>query len=309
MVSEIDRVNKLLSVDKVDYKHCIDDIDHNETIDGVKAAIRFHYVKFDANGQPMLSALAETLYDYIIHYCVSSRNRDDSLTPVQAARLTKEARKLFIHPEATEDDPDQTGEAGEMLLYFLVESILDAPQVVSKMELKTNQKKEIHGSDGIHMKWCKKDEVVDVFFGEAKIHQSLSGALGSAFKSISVFHDEGMYKHELLMVTKHFKYADEEIQKEVKKFIVRGEPSADVRINHACLIGYNWEKYKKLIDGNVDNIEDEFKNAFKEDAPQIVKLLNNRFNSFNKKHLKFDFFFVPFVHVQDFRNAFNEALD
>jgi hypothetical protein len=190
-----------------------------------------------------------------------------------------------------------------------VESILEAPQVVSKMELKTSQNKEIHGSDGIHMKWCENDGVVDMYFGEAKIHQSLSGALGSAFKSISGFHDEGMYKHELLMVTKHFKYADEPIQNEVKKLIIRGEPSADVRVNHACLIGYNWDAYKELLDKGEENIDSEFKSVFKKDAPRIVKLLKNRFDNFEKKHLKFDFFFVPFVHVQEFRDAFNKALD
>jgi hypothetical protein len=276
MDDAIARINKLLSVDKIDYKHCIDKIEHNQEIDGVETEIRFHYVKFDGNGQPMLGALAETLYDYIIHYCIASRNRDDTLTPTQSARLTKEARKLFVHPEITEDDPDQTGEAGEMLLYFLIESILDAPQVVSKMELKTNQNKEINGSDGIHMKLCEEDGVVDIYFGEAKIHQSLSGGLGSAFKSINSFHDEGMYKHEFLMVTKHFKYADEEIKNEVKKLIVRGEPGSGVRVNHACLIGYNWNEYKELMEKGSKDIESEFRQIYINDAPRVVKLLNNR---------------------------------
>jgi HamA len=308
MDDAIARINKLISVEKVDYKHCIDHVEHDQNIEGVKTVIRFHYVKFDGNGQPMLGALAETLYDYIIHYCIASRNRDDALTATQSARLTKEARKLFVHPEATEDDPDQTGEAGEMLLYFLIESILDAPQVVSKMELKTNKNKEINGSDGIHMKWCKADGVVDVYFGEAKIHQSLSGALGSAFKSISSFHDEGMYKHEFLMVTKHFKYADESIKKEVEKLIVRGEPGSEVRVNHACLIGYNWNEYKQLLEKGSEDIETEFRRILKNDAPRVVKLLNNRFNGFDKRHLNFDFFFMPFISVQEFRDAFNKAL-
>jgi hypothetical protein len=63
MDSAIQKINKLLSVDKVDYKHCLDHIDHDQCIDGVKTEIRLHYVKFDANGKPMLGALAETLYD------------------------------------------------------------------------------------------------------------------------------------------------------------------------------------------------------------------------------------------------------
>lgn len=309
MNDALTRVNKLLSVDKIDYDHCIDHVDHSFTIDEVDTAIRFHYVKFDANGKPMLGALAETLYDYIIHYCLASKNRDDSLSSTQATRLTKEARKLFVHPDATDEDPDQTGEAGEILLYFLIESIIEAAQVVSKMELKTNQNKEVNGSDGIHMKWCDDDGVADIYFGEAKIHQSLSGALGSAFKSINDFHDGEMYKHEFLMVTKHFKYADQEIKDEVKNLIRTGEPSAGVRINHACLIGYNWLEYETLVKNQSKNIEGDFKNIFKNDIPRVVNLLNNRFNTFEKKHLKFDFFFMPFISVQEFRDAFNKALD
>ena len=309
MDDAIARINRLLSVDKIDYKHCINNIEYCQEINSVETQIRFHYVRFDGNGQPMLGALAETLYDYIIYYCIASRNRDDTLTPTQAARLTKDARKLFVHPAPTEDDPDQTGEAGEMLLYFLIESILGAPQVVSKMELKTNQNKEINGSDGIHMKLCEEDGVVDIYFGEAKIHQSLSGALGSAFKSITSFHDEGMYKYEFLMVTKHFKLADEEIKNEVKKLIVRGEPSSEVRVNHACLIGYNWEEYKELMAKGSEDIESEFRRIYMNDASRIVKLLNNRLEGFEKKHLKLDFFFMPFVSVQEFRDAFNKALD
>ena len=302
------RINNLISVKKIDYQHCIGHVDHEQKIDGVEAVTRFHYVKFDGNGQPMLGALAETLYEYIIHYCLKSRSRDDKLTRKQAARLTKEARKLFVHPETTKDDPDRTGEAGEMLLYFLIESLLDAPQVVSKMELKTNTNKESNGSDGIHMKWCEKDRVVDIYFGEAKIYKDLSGALGSAFKSISSFHEEGMCKHEFLMVTKHFKYADKAIQSEVEELIAKGEPSSKVRMNHACLIGYNWSEYKELLKKGSANIEAEFRQAFENDVPRVVKLLNNRFEGFDKKCLRFDFFFMPFINVQEFRAAFNKAL-
>lgn len=308
MDDAIARINKLISVDKIDYTHCIDHIEHEINIEGVQTNVRFHYVKFDGNGQPMLNALAETLYDYIIHYCISSRNRDDELTATQAARLTKNARKLFVHPKATKEDPDQTGEAGEILLYFLIESILDAPQVVAKMELKTNQKKEINGSDGIHMKWCETEEIVDIYFGEAKIHKSLSGALGSAFNSISEFHDKGMYQHEFLMVTNHFKYANEKIKEEVQKLIGKGEPSSEVRINHACLIGYNWDKYQELLKEGPADIESKFREIYKHDASRVLKLLNNRFDEFDKKYLKFDFFFMPFTDVQEFRDAFNEAL-
>ena len=64
------------------------------------------------------------------------------------------------------NNPDRTGEAGEVLLFFLVEAILEAPQIVAKMELKTNHKDEVKGSDGIHARWNEKLGLVDFFLAK-----------------------------------------------------------------------------------------------------------------------------------------------
>ena len=54
-----------------------------------------------------------------------------------------------------------------------------------------------------------------------------------------------MYEHEFNMVTKHFKYADENVRNAVSKFIVNGEVGEDARLNHACLVGYDLDAYLK----------------------------------------------------------------
>lgn len=297
-----------LSASRENYEKCIDVVDHEHTVSGVKAVIRLHHLKFDANGMPMIEALAEALYGHIIDYCIASRDRPSLLSAQQSTIFTKQARKLFIHPPATEDDPDQTGEAGEMLLYFIMESVLGAPQVVSKMDLKTNHKDEVKGSDGIHMRWNQSDGVVDIYFGEAKLRQDSSQAIASAIRSIENFHYNDMRRHEFCMVTKHFKYADENVKKAVTDLLGEGVPSGDVRINHACLIGYNWAEYGKLPQIAVSKLTKEFKSRYLADSTRLHTLLQNRFDSFTHKHLFFDVFFLPFPSVQDFRNAFNNAL-
>lgn len=221
------------SVNPSDLSKCISVVEHDLKITGVETTIRFHYLKFDGNKKPMVKALANTLYTYIIDYCLSSKNRDEALTTQQSALLVKEARGLFRHPEITETSPDKTGEAGEALLYFLMEAVLKAPQMVSKMELKTNHKDEVKGSDGIHARWNSELGIVDFYFGESKLYQSVSDALNSALKSVNDFHEIKMYEHEFNMVTKHFKYADEEVKQEVSDLFINGEPGPNVRVNHA----------------------------------------------------------------------------
>lgn len=135
----------------------------------------------------MVKALAEKLYEYIIDYCFSMQDRVEPLSSQQWLALAKQARSLFRHPKITDDSPDKTGEAGETLLFFLMEAIIGAPQLVAKMELKTNSNDEVKGSDGIHIKWNEKDKIVDFYFGESKLYQKISSAMDSALKVLMIF--------------------------------------------------------------------------------------------------------------------------
>lgn len=302
-------LNSFLSACQDSYKKCIDVVEHQHSITGIEATMRLHHLKFDGNGQPMIAALAEALYSHIIDYCLAVQSRTTPLTPKEAAKLTKEARKLFIHPTSTPANPDTTGEAGEILLYFLLESVLGVPQVVAKMELKTNPNDELKGSDGIHMCWNAKDNLVDLFFGEAKLYQDVGSAITSALKSIDSFHDNDMHQHEFTMVTKHFKYADENVKSAVTRLLESGAPTGDIRINHACLIGYDWIEYGNLPKVAVATLTDEFRKRYLADSKKLHEHLQKRFAKFQKKHLRFEVFFIPFPAVQEFRDAFNKALD
>jgi hypothetical protein len=306
--SVFEDLDTYLSACRESYKSCLSVVDHQETISGVTATTRMHHIKFDGNGRPMIEALAESLYRHVVTYCIAARNRQEPLTEQDRARINKEARKYFVHPAATQNDPDQTGEAGECLLYLLMEVVLNAPQVVAKMELKTNPNLEVNGSDGIHMSWNAQDELVDIFFGEAKLYQNISSALDSAFKSIEAFHAEEMYRHEFAMVTKHFKHAPSPIKDAVVMMLKDGVPNAEVRINHACLIGYDWEHFAAKPNVAIADISADFQKRYAAEAPRLHKLLQARFDSFARKHLHFEIFFLPFPSVQELRTAFNKAL-
>lgn len=300
---------RFISVEKSDLESCLDVVEHEELIDDVVATMRIHHLKFDGNGKPVVKALAQALYEYIIDYCISCRSRSAELNGRQAARLAKEARQLFRHPEISKESPDLTGEAGEALLFFLMEAVLLAPQVVAKMELKTNRRDEVKGSDGIHIKWNSEDNVVEFYFGESKMYRDVGRAISSALDSIDAFHEGEMYRHEFNMVTKHFKYADEVVRGSVAELIKLGEPGPGVRINHACLIGYDWDQYSSGPVRDIRQHVADFKDQLKSDSGRLARLLNARFSNFERKHLRFEMFFIPFPSVQDFRNEFNKALD
>ena len=305
----VKKIAEKISVETPDFSNCINVIEHDLKITGIETTVRFHYLRFDGNKKPMVKALADTLYAYIIDYCLSAKNRTEILTAKQSALLTKEARSLFRHPEISDDSPDKTGEAGETLLYFLMEAVLRAPQIVSKMELKTNHKDEVKGSDGIHARWNQELGVVDFYFGESKLYKKVADAISSALKSVNDFHDIKMYEHEFNMVTKHFKYADELVKHEISQLFINGNPGPNVRINHACLIGYDYKGYDKCFSEPHCSLVSGFEKELLSDAEILVSHLQGKLDKFEKKHLVFDVFFLPLPSVVEFRNAFNEALD
>lgn len=231
------------------------------------------------------------------------------MTPQESMKFAQEARKLFRVVAAPEGTADLAGEAGELLLYFFLETILEAPQVVAKIELKTNPSLEINGSDGIHMRWHPVDKLVDVYFGESKFQTDVGAALTNAFKSIENFHANGMRDHEYSMATKFFKGVDDNVKKAVSDVLETGKPGYGARVNHACLIGYNWPANGLTPGQAAAALEAEYQRQYLADAPRLHKALQYRFDNCPLKQFGFEVFFLPFTSVQAFRDAFNAAME
>ncbi len=270
-------------------------------MDGLEATVRFHHLKLDSNGRPRWKDLADNLANHILSYCFSTQKRGMAVTDVQILELRREARDFFR-------DTARSGEAGEMLLYFILEAVLRAPQMVSKISLKTNPEVETFGSDGIHMKWHEVDQLLDVFFGEAKIYKSLGRASSSAAKSIEAFHANSMEAFELRLLTRNFKYAEGKLKEEILSYVNRGTAVKTVRVNHACLLGYNWDQYESLPQKSFEEMTSIFEEHYLNDRARILKHLNKHFSIFKRKRLRFEVIVLPFQCVDKFREAFLEAL-
>ena len=302
-------IEKYLSTSKKLYSNIFDKIEHIHTINGVDVNLRFKYIQFDPNGEPKIQLLIDTLVSYFTHYCFSAQKRkiDPDMPSIEQERLRNklqtEARKLFrkwVNGSST------SGEVGEMILWFLLEAVLKAPQIVAKMNLKTNSQLESFGSDGIHMKII--DNVLNIYFGEAKLYQDVGRALNSIFESIEKFHEKSLDKHEYNMITAHYKHLREGEQKKVFDFITDSIDAHEIRVNHACLVGYDWQEYQKLDTEDRKSFINDFEKLYKDDTDRLTKLIQTRFDKFSKKNLHFEVFFLPFKSVQELRDKFNEEL-
>lgn len=279
------------------YDACFAHCDHKYKVDKIDATLRLHYVRFTADNEPKFEPLAKCLVEHISKYCIAACKRPDEITLATATRLFLRARDMFRKVETA-------GETGELLLYFLLETVLKAPQVVCKMELKTNPADEVKGGDGIHVSWSKDSDTLNVYLGESKLHSAYGNALTDAFTSIAELHALGPREHELNLVTSHFKFYSPELQERITEYLDEAKPVGKVKIKHACLIGYDWGEYRHLLTDKRSEFVKEFETRFVTHAKRLVDKATTLFDGYDYRHLSYEFFFVPFKDVQEFRDAF-----
>lgn len=295
-----DQLTCLLEAQRQHYDAHFSHVEHQVVLDQPPAAtIRLHYVRPDASGEPRFRELAQLLAKYITFYCFTAARRKD-LTEFERNEMYIRARDLFRHAA-------NSGQVGELLIYFLLEAVLNAPQALKKMPMTTNPNEERKGSDGVHLLWHSNDQVLELVFAESKIWSSFSGGLTDAFISMDRFHESRTKSFEINVVTSNFSNLDPTLQVEVKSYI-EGENVSKCRLAQACLIGFDWADYACLSDGRRAAFLAEFDERYKTWAAGARDSLNEKLKAFKHKHLRFEFFLVPFRDVEAFRSWFEEAL-
>lgn len=269
---------------------------------GYDTLLRFHYVKFDTDHTPKFKNLAVVLAKHVVRYAFSVRSRKEherNIEDMSEGELFMLARDMFRKV-------DTSGEVGELLLFFLLEAVLGLPQVVAKMELKTNPNDEVKGCDGIHLGWDDKAKELIFYLGEAKLYGQFSAALDDALASITAMNDQGRRPEELTLMTSHFKHLDDTLKNEVFK-VATDRSAVGARFVHTCLIGFDSSMYSKMT-ADPKACAAGFLAQYQARFKRMSDLLDKKLSGYKYKHLRFEFIFVPFVKVQEFRTAFYAAL-
>lgn len=239
-------LHALLEVDKKHYSELFSTIEHEISCGEVPpASVRLHFVRHDAGGLVSIGKVVDTLISYITHFCLTSARRA-GLGEQARNRAFVEARRLFR-------DSPTSGQPGELLVYFLIEAVLQAPQVLKKMLITTNPNDERKGSDGVHIRWAPGGEVLEVIFAEAKLHKDFTAALASAFASMTDFHNSATKDLEINYFLNTFPVLNAEQQKVISSY-VEGENKDKCQQVHVCLIGYTWKEYECLKDSKEEGI-------------------------------------------------------
>lgn len=276
--------------------------------------IRVHYLAF-RDGKPTLDELVEALEPKLVGFCLPRAEINDTLGQIDTltrqqvleriSALAGRARRLFIK---TRIATGRSGEAGELLLYLLTEWILAAPQLIAKMSLKTNSQMPVHGSDGIHIRYDEAEQTLLLFWGEAKVHQSIKKAIGAAATSMAAFFRDQLAA-EIVLVKAHHHMAD--LSSEAREALLShldpySEKSNSRKDISTCLIMFDFDA--ALEQHAPENRETAFRATLLASIGAAIAEFDAVATSAGLDQHNVELFFLPVPSVDDFRRAFQKLI-
>lgn len=266
--------------------------------------VAFYYMRMQ-NGRPRLRDLLDRLLNLIIPYCLP---RELKVKPdgTNAFARWKEARDLFNAPSV----PARSGEFGELMVFFLTEGVLGAPQILTKMSLKTTPDENVKGSDGVYLGLF--EGKLAFFYGESKVHRAVRSAIDDALESVNRFHTEAIrdtktrHEFEIGLVKNHLDVPPGQLRETVLDLLDPWRAAKDeYECVNICFIGYDWAELAKTI----TETSKEWNEALHDLADQILNRLEDRFaSSPDLKKFHWHFFFLPFESVDAARTEFLKGL-
>jgi hypothetical protein len=290
---------------------------HEVTCDLERVTLRVHYPSF-RDGECTLQDLVDVISLYLapfalprseiqeVHEEYGKISADDYA--VLQVELHNRAVELFKKAQVS---TNRNGEAGELLLCLLTEWILDAPQLIAKMSLKTNPEMPVHGSDGVHVRFCKDTGRLLLFWGESKLYSKLSEAVASAAESIKSALLPSKTKHELTLVKRYISFSglEPDALKAIKAHLNPFAEASNKRANvTTCLIGFDFVGYAVDSSADPEDVEDAFRSEVVTNLPNWAGNIGKTFMEHGLSRQTIEIFLFPLPSIADFRKLFQQKI-
>jgi hypothetical protein len=275
----------------------------------------FLYPLFGAGG-PNIDALVEHIYQSLVPFCLPRGEIQKIKTAAMAAgdmnaiiALGDRARAMFVQ---TRSAALTGGEAGELLLFLILEALVKAPLLVSKMSLKTNSNMNIHGRDGIHVRFCPTLKGLVLHLGESKLHKGLAAAVDDAITSITEYlGDRALRVREIEILNANMDLTGIPAETEHQLRAILNpytSPPPVYHTSHTCFIGFEYGAYAKVAGLASDAVEVEFQKLYTKRAAEIAALIQKKAGTSLPPPANLRFFVMPFPNLEHFRKTFAQKL-
>ena len=306
----LEDLEKILSGDPDELGVHLELIDRDITIDGHQVAVHCHCLTLDGNGKINPVRLAEFMRDAIADYAIPRSKMIEAKARDEKHNSTTAVMGLFHRAKATFTDLSKTGEGGELLLFLLAERFLGLPQVLCKMDLKTDPQMHYHGADGVHA-GLTDDGVLEIYWGESKMYKDATDAVRDCLSSLAPFlveeHSESAVRErDLVLLSDKADLSDPDLTKAFKSYFDRSSPKSNrVKYCGVALICFDVAFYPS---GDTQGVAEQILKDAREEMEKIVKNVENRLTAEKLSNFEIQFLCIPLPSVDEFRAAFLKAL-
>lgn len=233
-----------------------------------------------------------------------AKARDDRYNSTEAvAALVEQARRSFT-------DLTNTGEGGEMLLFLLTERFLRLPQILCKMDLKTDTRMHYHGADGVYA-GVTDAGVLKLYWGESKIYKDAGSAIRECLASLAPFlvepeHEEAERERDLILLSDKADLNNPDLTGALRRYFDRDSVmSKRVQYCGVALVGFDAEFYPA---GDARAVAEEIAEAARSALGKWRTAVGERLALEKLSRFEIEFLCLPLPSAEAFRSAFLKAM-
>lgn len=235
-----------------------------------------------------------------LYYFALSRKQINQLKKEDKLNDLIKKAKVKLKDHATND-----GELGEILLFCLLESHLNAPKILTKLELKTNSNDYVKGADGVHLLKLNETDY-QLILGESKLNSDISSGIYEAFGSIDKFlKSNSKLEFEIDLINSELvkEAYDEESYSVLKKIIIPSAKEDETYLDYSfgVFLGFNIvisDQEKKLSNSDFRKI---IRERIKNQVLEAKKSLNFQLKKKGYTGYQFYIYIIPFSDLQNVR--------
>ncbi len=251
--------------------------------------------------------LIEELGNILTTYALSRSTYDELCSQKRYASLVTKAKEKLRKAE------NNDGELGEILLYCMLESHLNAPKLLTKLELKTAANNYVNGADGVHLLKID-DSTYQFVFGESKLNSDLRRGIYNAFNSINNLLKDNLNKlrYEISLVNSNIlkETVTEESSTILKKLLIPKENDEDLNIDYSFGIFLGFDIPISDEERNMENsrFRTLMNTKIEEAVRDVLTTLNDQIKKREFVGYSFYIYVIPFSELDITRNKIIESL-
>ena len=302
-IASVDRLSRGVATSLDSYLVSVGEV---RQLDGTRAKCRCHFVARDGNGHVRIEALAQKLASEVTDYCIprsriaeASEHYEKTGSTEFFNALQREAKSLFA-------DVHSSGEAGELLIFLLLERLLRIPQLFCKMTLKTSTSMHIHGVDGIHAKALEGGRLA-IYWCESKVYADFSKAASACLKGIAPYLLDGGFgaaERDVTLLRTNLDSGDPELNNLLVKYFVEDAIEVTMReFRGASLIGFALDEYPNPGEDGAEPPEE-----LRTELDNWYEAIGTRVRGEGIDNFEMEVFCLPIPSSEEFRRAFREQL-